>query len=83
MRTTTLPLPLDQQLEHLDLRTERLLRFLTIACHNATREPTNPWWSWHVAWTLRRLESIGYTFPEVDPAPLSTRRLERLAGIAA
>ena len=66
-------LPLDQQIELWNLRVDRLIRFLELAVHQARRDPTSTWWKTHVIWTLRRLEQLGYSFPEVDPSPLGHR----------
>lgn len=66
-------LTLDEQIELLNLRVERLCRFLELAVHQARRNPNSAWWRRHVVWTLRRLEQLGYSFPEVDPSPFGHR----------
>ncbi len=66
-------LTLDQQIERLNLRVDRLCRFLAIAVHEARRDPSSTWWRHHVVWTLRRLEQLGYSFPDVDPSPFGHR----------
>lgn len=69
VRTRPILLTLDQQIELRSLRVDRLCRFLDLAVHHARRDPHSAWWRHHVAWAIRRLEALGYTFPEIDNSP--------------